>query len=72
MRKLFDWVRKAIAFISKPWKWLVKFTTDRDFVMMFPLVAFAIGALLVPSVMYFLAFLVWLIPVIKGVNETTE
>lgn len=72
MKKLLEFLRRAVAFLSKPWHWLVKVARNKDFVLGFPSVIFALSAVACGSFVLFLAWLLWFIPIVKGIDEGTE
>jgi uncharacterized membrane protein YpjA len=65
-------MKKLISFIQKIWAWCVKTFTSKHFAMAFPFAAFLVIAFFSQSFISLLCAVIWLFPIILGINETTE
>jgi len=72
MKKFIEWVKKAIDFLGAPWRWLVKIARTEAFLLAFPLGVFGLSAFFMESILFFMAMLLWLIPIVKGVTYENE
>jgi len=60
---------KIIKFLKNLWKGFARISSDKTFILSYPLVLLATIALCVKSILVFVAFGIWFVVVILNINE---
>jgi hypothetical protein len=62
-------MKKFIELIKKFWAWVVKTTTNKDFVFIFPLAGLGLLAFVLKSVLAIILLIIWVVTVVTNTNN---